>query len=176
MNTLETISKRKSTRAYNSLRVSEEDIESILKAAFAAPIAMAKYETLYITVIENEDFIDRINAMTQQMFYEKLGVKKSTDFGAKTMILVSSSDGGLAPEMRYANVGIVVENMILAATSLGIDSVILGGAPAVIAKDGELVKALGIPDGFTPVLGAYLGYSEIEEPPKKHTIAVNRVK
>ena len=100
-------------------------------------------------------------------------MKKNTDFGAKTMLLVSSAKTMLPPEMEYANVGIVIENMIIAATSLGIDSVILGGAPSIIAQDDNLVKELGIPEGFKPVLGAFLGYAKEEEQPKEHTIAVN---
>jgi nitroreductase len=175
MNTLEAIAKRKSTRAYAEKQVSEEDLQRILQAGFAAPVAMAKYDSLHITVIRNEKVIAKINAMTAEMFSRRMGVKKNTDFGAKTMLLVSTVKDGLSPEMLYANVGIVVENMILAATDLGIDSVILGGAPSIVAQDEALVRSLDIPEGFRPVLGAFLGYAEAEEPPKKHDIAVNFV-
>ena len=175
MNTLEAIASRKSTRAYTSQAVSEEALEAILKAGSAAPVAMAKYDSLHITVIQNASLLHRINEMTSEMFSKRLGVKKNTDFGATTMILVSTQAGQLPPEMEFANAGIVVENMILAATSLGIDSVILGGAPAVIAGDDALVEELGIPQGFRPVLGALLGYAATNEPAKEHTIAVHRI-
>ena len=175
MNTLDVIAKRKSTRAYKPEQISEESLDAIIKAGCAAPIAMAKYETLHITVIQNEEVIGKINEMTAEMFFKKMGVRKNTDFGAKTMVLVSTQHSILSHEMEYANVGIVIENMVIAATSLGIDSVILGGSPAIVAQDAELVASLGIPEGFRPVLGALFGYAANDEPAKTHTITVNRI-
>ena len=175
MNTLEAIAKRKSTRAYKDVQVPEDALDAIIKAACAAPVAMAKYDTLHITVIQDPDAIGKINELAAEMFLKKIGVKKSTDFGAKTMVLVSTASTMLPPEMEFANAGIVVENMIIAATSLGIDSVVLGGAPAIVAQNRELVSALGIPEGFKPVLGALFGYAQNDEPAKQHTITVNRV-
>ena len=175
MNTLEAIAKRKSTRSYTSAPVPEEALNAVLQAGFAAPVAMARYDSLHITVIPSEEIIRRINDMTAEMFAKRMGVKKNTDFGARTLLLVSTATEGLPPEMAYANVGIVVENMVLAATDLGIDTVILGGAPRVIVEDEDLMKDLGIPAGFKPVLGICLGYATAEEPPKEHSITVNRV-
>ena len=175
MNTLEAIAKRKSTRSYTSAPVPEEALNAILQAGFAAPVAMARYDSLHITVIQSEEIIRRINEMTAEMFAKRMGVKKNTDFGARTLLLVSTATEGLPPEMAYANVGIVVENMVLAATDLGISTVILGGAPRMIAEDETLMKDLGIPAGFKPILGACLGYATSDEPAKEHSIAVNRV-
>ena len=175
MNALEAIAKRKSTRAYKNDPIPESAVEAIIKAACAAPIAMAKYENLHITVIRSEDVIVKINEMTAEMFFKRMGVKKNTDFGARTMVIVSSKSDMIPPEMEFANVGIVIENMVLAATSLGIDSVILGGAPSIIAQNADMVKELGIPEGFKPALGALFGYAESYESPKEHIIAVNRV-
>ena len=175
MNTLDAIAKRKSTRAYKNDPIPECAIDAIIKAACAAPVAMAKYEDLHITVIQSEDVICKINEMTAEMFFKRMGVRKNTDFGARTLILVSSRSTMLPPEMEFANVGIVIENMVLAATSLGIDSVIVGGAPSIIAQNAEMMNQLGIPEGFKPALGAFLGYAENDEPAKQHTIAVNRI-
>ena len=175
MNTQEAILSRKSTRAYKSEQISDEALENIIKAACASPVAMAQYQSLHITIIQNEDVIKHINELTSEMFAKKTGVKKNTDFGAKTMILVSSTHTELPLQMEYANVGIVVENMVIAATGMGIDSVILGGAPRIIAEDNELIKALGIPDGFVPVLGAVFGYAVENAPAKSHAINVNRI-
>ena len=175
MNTLEAIAKRKSTRSYTATPVPEEALSAILQAGFAAPVAMARYDSLHITVLQNEDIIRRINDATSEMLSKRMGVKRNADFGARTFLFVSTSTEGLHPEMAYANVGIVVENMVLAATDLGIDTVILGGAPRVIVEDEDLMKDLGIPAGFKPVLGICLGYATTEEPPKEHSITVNRV-
>ena len=175
MNTLEAIAKRKSTRSYTATPVPEEALSAILQAGFAAPVAMARYDSLNITVLQNEEIIKRINDATSEMFAKRMGVKRDMDFGARTLLFVSTTTEGLHPEMAYANVGIVVENMVLAATDLGIDTVILGGAPRIIVEDEALMKDLGIPAGMKPVLGICLGYATAEEPPKTHSITVNRV-
>lgn len=178
MNTLEAIATRRSTRAYQPRQIPEEVLDTILKAAAAAPIAMAKYDRLHITVIQNGEMIAQINELSADFFFKRTGMRKNMDFGAKTMIFVSTDPTAFSPEMAYSNVGIVVENMVLAATDLGISSVVLGGAPSIVAQDAELVRALGIPEGFKPVLGAAFGYAvddEIAMAAKDHTITVNRV-
>ena len=175
MNTLEAIASRKSTRAYGPQPVSEEALDAILKAGFAAPVAMARYDSLHITVVQDEDLIRQINDLTAELFFRRTGTRKNTDFGARTLLFVSTAQGDLPPEMAHANVGIVVENMVLAATDLGIDSVILGGAPRAMAPIPELVRSLGAPEGFKPILGIALGYGTTDEPAKTHTITVNRV-
>lgn len=174
MNTLEAITKRKSTRNYKPEQISEEALQTILKAGCAAPVAMARYDSLHITVVQSQNLLDRVNTVASEMIFTTMGVRKNTDFGAKTLIFVSS-----APIHRagtdHANAGIVMENMVLAATDLGIDSVILGAAPAAVAQDVELMKDLEIPDGYTPLLGVFFGYGAEDTPVKEHTIAINRV-
>jgi nitroreductase len=92
-------------------------------------------------------------------------------------VLVSSSEPKF-PNIQYANIACVIENMLLAATDAGIDSVYLWGPATVIAQNSELRKELGIPDGFTPVSGAALGYAIENNPAEKTlgiTLAVNYV-
>ena len=176
MNTQEAIFKRRSTRSYTGEPISDESIEKILKAGFASPVAMARYENLHITVLQNEEMLSRINEMTTELFAKRSGIKKNMDFGAKTMLIISSAHSDLPLEMEYVNVGIVMENMVLCATDMEIDSVILGGAPRTIKNDGELLAQLGIPEGFTPILGVFLGYATTDAAPKEHKISVNMVK
>ena len=90
------------------------------------------------------------------------------------MIFVSSKPAML-PGLEYANAACVLENMAIAATSMGIDNIIWGGAAAV-AQNAELSEKLSIPADFKPLLCISLGYGTNNEPPKKHAISVNRVK
>ena len=174
MNTLDAIAKRKSTRNYTPEQIPEEALQTILKAGSAAPVAMAKYDSLHITVVQKQELLDKINKATEEVFFQMLGVRRNMDFGAKTLLFVSSTEVH-RPGTDHANAGIVMENMVLAATALGIDSVILGGAPGAVAKDPELMKELGIPKGFRPLLGCFLGYGAEDTPVKEHSISVNRV-
>ena len=175
MRTLEAIAKRKSTRSYKAKQIDEDALEIIIKAGFASPVAMAKYDSLHITVIQNEAVIKNICDMTSEMMFQKTGERRNANFGAKTMIMVSTNPDSLPYEMACVNVGIVVENMVLAATSIGIDSVILGGAPRAISSDDDFVKSLGIPKNYKPILGLFLGYAEKEAEVKEHSISVNRI-
>ena len=174
MQTLEAIAKRKSTRNYKQEQISEDSLQIILKAGCAAPIAMARYDSLHITVVQNQALLDQIETTTEELIFKTMGVRRKTLYGGKTLILVSSTPIHRAGT-EYINVGIVVENMVLAATDLGIDSVILGGAPGAVAQDSELIKELGIPEGFTPLSGVVLGYGAEDTPAKEHSIAINRV-
>jgi len=79
---------------------------------------------------------------------------------------VSSSEPKF-PNIQYANAGCIIENMLLAATDLGMDSIYLWGAVNVIAKNPDLLNELGIPAGFTPVSGAGLGYAAESNPAEK---------
>ena len=77
--------------------------------------------------------------------------------------------------MDYANGGIVIENMVLASTALGVDSCIMGAPIAALAGNAELSKLVGIPEGFNPVLGVVFGYASEETAVKEHKITVNKV-
>lgn len=174
MNTLEAIAKRKSTRSYKPEQIPEDALEEILKAACAAPVAMARYDSLHITVVQKPELLAKINATVDQMLTKMPGMRKTMDYGAKTMIMVSSQVSQRSG-MEYTNAGIVVENMVLAATALGIDSVILGAPPVAVERSEELVRELEIPEGFKPLLGVVFGYATEEMPAKEHSIVINRI-
>ena len=87
MNTLDAIFSRKSTRAYNGEQISEENLQLILKAGCAAPIGMARYDTLHITVVQNEDILSKIFNEAEEAMFKAIGMRKNMNFGAKTMSL-----------------------------------------------------------------------------------------
>lgn len=160
---------------YHVQLFSEEALEKILKAGMSAPIASAKYDSMHITVVQNEDILKQIMNATSDFISKIFGYRKEMDFGAKTLIVVSGLEG-MVPEMEYANAGCIVENMLLAATDMGIDNIVWAGASAVIGQSDDFKKQLGIPEGFKPLLCASFGYAVNKEESKKHTIAVNRIK
>ena len=174
MNTLEAIAKRVSTRAYTSQPISEEDIQKILDAGVAAPAAMAQYEALHITVVQCKEMILKILDNMTEVVFQKTGVREDTYYGERVMIIVSSAPP-LRPGMEFVNAGCIIENMVLAATDLGIASVVLAGAPSALALNADLQRELGIPEGRKPLLAASFGYGAVEEPAKKHTISINRI-
>ena len=174
MNAIESITARKSTRAYKTEQINDNDLERILQAGMAAPVGSGAYDTLHLTVVQNQDLFSKINVAVTDMIFKMLGKKMDKNFGAPTMIFVSSKPA-MMPGLEYANAACVLENMAIAATSLGIDNIIWGGAAAAAVQNDELLKAMKIPDGYKPVLCISLGYAKETESPKKHEISVNKV-
>ncbi len=174
MNTLDAIKKRFSARAYDGRQISEEALQTILKAGMAAPVASAKYDSMHITVVENEAVLKQIVDASSDFLPAFVGERKELNFGVKNIIIVSGSPG-LAPGMDYASAGCIVENMLIAATSMGIDNIVWAIPAIAISQNADLMKQLGIPEGQKPLLCASFGYAVTEEPAKDHVITVNRV-
>ena len=174
METLEAIAKRTSTRKFKETQISEENLQAILKAGMAAPVGSGAYNSLHITVVQNQSVFSKINAAVTELIFKMMGKKMDKNFGAPTMIFVSSKPAML-PGLEYANTACVLENMAIAATSLGIDNIIWGGASSAVEQNAELRKILEIPEGYKPILCISLGYASEDEIPKKHEITVNKI-
>ena len=144
MDALEAIAKRKSTRSFTDEMVTEEVLQNILKAGMSAPIGLAKYDTLHITVVQKEELITCIFDESEAMISATLGFRKSFNYGAGTMIIVSSQPA-YREGMEYCHGGIIIENMVIAATALGVDSCIMGAPVAALAENKALADAVGIP-------------------------------
>lgn len=174
MNTIEAIEKRVSVRSFGPDQIPEEALQVILKAGMAAPVASNDYASLHLTVIQDAAILNEISEAVNEMVFKMLGKRMNKNFGAPTMVIISSKPARM-PGIEMANTGTVLENMALAATDMGIDNIIWGGASAVVAQNLRLRTKLQIPDGYTPTLAASFGYATEEPKSKKHTITVNRV-
>ena len=100
-------------------------------------------------------------------------------YGAPTVILVYSAANGALNNVNYSNAATLVENMALAATELGVGACHIWGAVAALGGNKDLVKELGVSDGFIPccaiALGQFNGKYEMREIPENR-IATNYVK
>ena len=174
MNTLEAIAKRVSIRSYQPEQIPEEALQTILKAGMAAPVGSGAYDTLHLTVIQDMGILNEISEAINDLVFKVLGRRMNKNFGAPTMIVVSAKPGHI-PGIEMANAATVLENMTLAATDLGLASIIQGGASAVLAQNAELRAKVQIPEGFQPALAISVGYGVSAEPAKQHVISVNRI-
>ena len=173
MEALEAIEKRKSTRKFKETQISEENLQIILKAGMSAPVGSGAYDTLHITVVQSQNIFSKINAAVTELIFKMMGKKMDKNFGAPTMIFISSKPA-MMPGLEYANTACVLENMAIAATSLGVDNIIWGGAASAVEQNTELREILEIPEGYKPILCISLGYASEDEIPRKHEIAVNK--
>lgn len=177
---LQAIDQRRSIRAYTGEQISKEQLDILLSAAVSSPSARNS-QPWHFTVVWKQELIEKINrAAVEQM---KLGADDAllarlsepgyTIFHhAPTVIFISANSEG-----RYAilDCGIAVQNIALAAHSLGLGSVILGMPRAAFEgpeKD-VLEKELDFPDGSSFQIAIALGYPATGK--EKHPVEEGKV-
>lgn len=162
---VETIMSRRSVRAYQDRAVPRDTMEIITECGINAPNAMNKQEW-EIRVVDNPDFI---NGVTELFVKENPDAAKAPGFrnifrNAPTVVFIG------APEGNYSgvNCGLLGENMILAAWSMGIGSCCLGGPVAFLNSDvaSEYLKKLEFSDGYSLIYAIGFGYPA-EQPDAK---------
>lgn len=154
MEAMEAIAKRRSVRSYQADRIPEEDLKAILLAGCAAPVGMRKYDTLHITVIQDQQILKRMS----EMIKNQMKTEHDPLYHVPTVIVVFSKEPPM-PGIDYVNAACVMENMMIAAADRGIGSVILWGTALAVEADQSVKAALKVPDGYKAIVGAGFGYA-----------------
>jgi nitroreductase len=147
MNTLTAIATRRSIRKYLSKQIDGNDLNTILGAGSSAPVALGNYSNIHFTVIQNK-------AILAQLADEPEG---KAFYGAPTLILISAAKTPY-PNIEFFNAGCALENMFLAATSLGLGSVFISRASDEATSNSHLLASLNLPDGYAPVAAVAIGH------------------
>ena len=153
MNTLDAIFARKSVRSFCGAP-SAEELSTVLKAAYAAPVGRAMYDTVHLTVISNAALIGKINEAARVFFNNP---EANPMYDAPVYILVSTKLSGTNDNVPYSNCATIVENMVLASVELGLGACHIWGATAALSMNADLVKELHLPEGFSPCCGMIVG-------------------
>ncbi len=170
METLKAMNIRKSTRSYTG-NLSEEALQTILNAGQAAPIGMAKYDAMHMTVIRNSALLNELDRNAANFFGDPT---RTPLYGAPCLILISTPiPDPAAGNVSYSNAAIMTENMSLAATDIGIGSCLIWGAVAALNQTPELVAKLGLPEGHVPCCGVAIG--ETTDVLAERTIPTDRI-
>ena len=155
---IETICKRRSIRSYTGEPITTDELSVILKAANASPVGMGQFDSLHLTVITNPELLKRIEAAAATMFNNP---NLHPLNGAPMLILVSSrKPAPMMENVAYSNAAIMVHNMALAATDLGVGACYIWGAVAAMSRNLQLVTDLKLPEGFFPCCGISLGKTD----------------
>ena len=171
MNTFDNLFSRKSIRAYNGESITEAELNQILKAAYAAPVGRALFDTLHLTVITNRDYINKWEDYCESQ------TEHRPCYGAPTVILVSSlipSTDLKSVNVNFSNAAILVQNMATAATELSIGSCHIWGAVRFLNDNEELLKELNLPEGMIPCCAIILGHTDEKYTPRD--IPENKIK
>ena len=161
---------RKSCREYVDEQITTAQLKALLEAGCAAPIARGKFEQVQLTVVQNKELLDMIDAAAKQSYGDE---NFSCTRGAPTVIVVSVQEveGQIAPNM-IASAACVVQNMHLAATDLGLGSVYLGSIQA-ISGSFEVMYKLKLQDGFWPVAALAVGIAT--EPAEERAVPMTKI-
>lgn len=168
MNTLETIFSRRSVRSFTG-SISEEELNILLKAAYASPVGRAMYDNVHLTVITSQGLLNRIDSNAAIFFNDP---DMHPLYGAPMYILVSAKLANPADNVGFSNCATIVENMALASVELGLGACHIWGATMALGRNEELTKELELPEGFTPCCGLIVGktgvvYTEREIPEER---------
>ncbi len=154
---IETIMSRRSVRDYQPRAVARDTMETIVKCGINAPNAMNR-QSWEIRVVDNPEFIDGV---TQLFAIENQETTQAPGFrnifrNAPTVVFIASND----TEYSKVDCGLLGENMILAAWSMGIGSCCLGGPVRFLKTEAaaEYLAKLGFSEGYTLLYAIGFGY------------------
>lgn len=177
---LKAIAERRSTRGFKSVPLTEEQLNALIFAATASPSAM-NLQSWHFTfcsdaaaILAVEEQVGKIimtgedDAAKQRMKSRNMKVF----YDAPTVVFISSDTQN---GWSMLDAGIAAENIVLAAQSMGLGSVIVGMCKiAFEGKDGERFNnMLNFPQGYTFSLAVALGTPKVSK--DAHPVGENKV-
>ena len=163
---IETILARRSIRKYTAQPVEREKLEQIVKCGINAPSGMNK-QPWEVRVVDNAGYIDSLTAL-----YVKANPKAAEDSNFKNMFrnapavifIASPTDGS-----GQLDCGLLGENMVLAAQSLGLGTCCLGAPTRFMTSTAEAapyLDRLGFSENYKLLYAIGVGYPD-ESPEAK---------
>jgi len=166
--TLQTILQRRSIRSYQPRQIGDKELEDILRAGQYAPSAMGE-QSWHFTVVQNPEKLEKLHMLCKSVFLNsnnatlrELASREEYHlfYHAPTLVIVSGDQQALTPLLDCV---LAMENMLLAAASLGIGSCWVHSVVMLYetSEGSEAFKTLelGIPEGYLPYAAAVFGYS-----------------
>lgn len=157
---VETIMTRRSVRQYKPQAVEREKMQTIVECGINAPNAMNK-QPWEVRVVDNADYINGVTEL-----YKKANPKAAEDPAFKNMFrnapTVVFIGHDTKSESSPFDCGLLAENMMISAWSMGIGSCCLGG-PARFMKTpeaAEYLQKLGFSEGYELLYCIGFGYPD----------------
>jgi nitroreductase len=157
---LKTIYARHSVRAYAPDPIDSATVQTLLDAAVHAPTAMQEEPWAFV-VVQDQALMQRLSDLAKPIFVEEVrhrnahGTSHSfnhlvrPDFnifhGAHTLIIICARP---ASPFVAADCWLAAENLMLAASAIGLGSCVIGSAAAAL-NIRKVKTELGIPDDFS---------------------------
>ena len=152
---------RRSIRSYKSDHITPEQLDNILSAGLWAPTARNEQEIKFVAV-QDGNILEEL----QKDFLSSIGGESRVfHYNAPAFILLF---GPKDFEYTEIDAGIAVQNMALAAESIGLNTVIIGILRKMMhgPLGDKWIKRFNIPDDHKFVIGLAVGYKAADTPKK----------
>ncbi len=160
---LEAIRKRSSARAYSDRKVTKAELETILEAGLQAPTGMNQKEIRFSVVCGDHPILKELDEEKRRLRGQERQ-PHNFYYEAPLLIFLSAED-----DFKWSKVdaGIAVQNMALAAESLGLGTLIIGCVYDALRgeKKDYFSKALQIPEGFSFEIALAVGHKTDDKTP-----------
>ncbi len=140
MDLLDAIHSRRSIRQFTDAPVTDEQVETLLRAAMAAPSAHNQQPWRFVVVRDAEQRA----RLAEATHY-------ASPFGraALGIVVLGDTRGNKAPGYWVQDCAAAVENLLLAAQAIGLGAVWIGVHPTE-ANVGNVASIVGTPEGVVP--------------------------
>ena len=166
---VETIRERSSTRGYTPEPLTEEELDILLQAGLQAPTAANRQE-IHFTVLPGS------HPILQELEEEKNRLRDITSpshnfyYEAPTVVIISADS---TYKWGSLDAGIAVENMALAAESLGLGNLIIGCILDTMMgeKKAHFSDALKFPSSYEYKIAIAFGHKAVTKGPHTYDAA-----
>ncbi len=177
---LSTIAARRSHRAYQPQQLTPAQLDALLAAALQSPSAMNR-QPWHFSVVQNNALLAEINDAVRENAMKRPEDQRSPRFAdpafdvfyhAPTVIFLSADQQN---RWNAIDCGIAVENLALAAESMGLGSVVLGLPREAFQgeKAPRLRQELHFPEGYDFVIALAVGVPADDKP--AHPVGENKI-
>jgi nitroreductase len=161
---VDAIEARRSIRAYKDTPVEREKLQLLAEYGVKAPSAMNKQEW-ELRIVDSKEWIDNCTAAYMKAIEgtDKADYMKGPNFknifrNGAAVIFVAAPEGKFAGE----NVGCLGQNIMLAATEMGLGTCFLGSVQMIFEEPAlaEYLQSLGFSEGYNLRYALSVGYPD----------------
>ena len=175
--TLRNIADRYTCRDFKDTPLQQQQIDTLVKAALASPSAM-NLQPWHVIVVTDKALIDELDVdgmdilskEEDKSMYERMMERGGKMFYNAPCLMLILSDGS---KWGTLDCGILCQNVVLAAESIGLGTCIVGmaGIPLSGPKKAEHEKRLNFPENHTFAIGVLVGEIISGKEPHEHDVS-----
>jgi nitroreductase len=154
---IENIMSRRSIRKYLAKPIDREVLNTIMECGINAPNAINR-QAWEVRVIDNKEAIAKFYTALQQGNPQAQANAIEGSFRGAPVLVIIAND----TTFNYSplDCGIMCENIMLSAWSMGVGSVCLGSPVGYIKNSPQAMQMLGFSENYEPLICIGLGYPD----------------